>query len=59
MPIPGLSRVQRAVDCECGVAIEAANDDELLDELFQHIAAAHDGALRLDPLEMLIDAYEA
>lgn len=59
MPIPGLHRVQVALDCECGVTIEASDEDELLEELFGHIAAAHDAGLRLDPVAMLLDAYEA
>jgi hypothetical protein len=40
MPLPGLHRVQVAIDCECGVSVEACDDDELLDELLEHIAAA-------------------
>ncbi|CAN5604650.1 MAG: DUF1059 domain-containing protein [Chloroflexi bacterium] len=59
MAIPGMHRVQVAVDCECGTSVEACNDDELLDELLEHIAAAHEAGLRRDPAAMLTDAYEA
>lgn len=59
MAIPGMHRVQVAVDCECGTSVEACNDDELLDELLEHIAAAHEAGLRRDPVAMLTDAYEA
>ncbi len=59
MAIPGMHRVQVAVDCECGTSVEACNDDELLDELLEHIAAAHEAGLRRDPAAMLTAAYEA
>lgn len=59
MAIPGMHRVQVAVDCECGTSVEACNDDELLDELLEHIAAAHEAGMRRDPAAMLTDAYEA
>jgi len=51
--------VQVALDCECGTTVEACDDDELLDELLEHIAAAHDAALRREPAAMLTEAYQA
>ena len=59
MAIPGMHRVQVAVDCECGTAVEACDDEELLDELLEHIAAAHEVALRREPSGMMLDSYEA
>lgn len=59
MAIPGLHRVQVALDCECGTTVEACDDEELLDELLEHIAAAHEVALRREPAAMLAEAYEA
>jgi hypothetical protein len=59
MAIPGIHRVQVAVDCECGTTVEACDDDELLDELLEHIAAAHESGLRREPAGMLLEAYEA
>lgn len=59
MAIPGLNRVQVALDCECGTTLEACDDEELLDELLEHIAATHETALRRDPAAMLADAYDA
>jgi len=59
MAIPGMHRVQVALDCECGTTVEACNDEELLDELLEHIAAAHEAALRREPAAMLTEAYEA
>jgi len=59
MAIPGRHRVQVALDCECGTTVEACNDEELLDELLEHIAAAHEAALRREPAAMLTEAYEA
>jgi Protein of unknown function (DUF1059) len=58
MGISGTHRVQVAVDCECGTTVEACDDDELLDELLEHIAAAHEAALRREPAGMMLDAYE-
>jgi len=52
-------RVQMAVDCECGTTVEASDEDELFDELLEHIAAAHDTGLRREPAAMLSDAYDA
>lgn len=59
MGIPILHHVQVALDCECGTTVEACNDEELLDELLEHIAAAHEDGLRLEPAAMLTEAYEA
>lgn len=59
MAIPGMHRARVAVDCECGTSVEAYDDDQLLDELLEHIAAAHEAGLRRDPAAMLTDAYEA
>ena len=59
MTVPGMHRVQVAVDCECGTTVEACDDDELLDELLEHIAAAHEAGLRRDPAGMIVDAFEA
>lgn len=58
MSLPVPRRVQVALDCECGTSVEACDDEELLDELFEHIAAAHEDALRRDPAGMLIEAYD-
>ena len=59
MSVPGLHRIQVAVDCECGTSVEACNDEELLDELLEHIATAHESALQRGAGVMLKDAYEA
>ena len=47
------------MDCECGVSVEGCDDEELFDELLEHIAAAHEAGLRRDPADLLVDAYEA
>jgi predicted small metal-binding protein len=52
-------RVQVAVDCECGTTVEACNDDELLDELLEHIAAAHETSMAREPAALLTHSYEA
>ena len=59
MAIPGSHRVQVAVDCECGTTVEACDDEELLYELLEHIAAAHEAGLRREPAAMLMEAYDA
>lgn len=59
MPIPGLRRVQFALDCDCGFTVEGADGDELLAELRAHIATAHEDGFRRDLTEMLIAAYQA
>ena len=35
-----------AVDCDCGTTVEACDEEELFDELLEHIAAAHETAFR-------------
>jgi hypothetical protein len=52
-------RVQLAVDCECGTTAEACDDDELLDELLEHIAAVHEAGMAREPAALLTDSYEA
>jgi predicted small metal-binding protein len=59
MPVPILHRVQVALDCECGTTVEACDDEELLDELLEHIAAAHETDLRRDPAQLMTEAYDA
>jgi hypothetical protein len=59
MANPPSHRVQVALDCECGITVEACDDEELLDELLEHIAAAHEDGLRRAPAALLIEAYEA
>jgi hypothetical protein len=59
MPAPIIHRVQVALDCECGTTVEACDGEELLDELLEHIAAAHEAGLRREPAAMLADAFEA
>jgi predicted small metal-binding protein len=54
-----MHRVQVALDCECGTTVEACDDEELLDELLEHISAAHEAGLRREPAAMITDAYEA
>ena len=59
MPMPGAAhRVQVAVDCECGTTVEACDDDELLDELLEHIAAAHETGMAREPAALLTDSYD-
>ena len=55
MSIPGLHHVQVAVDCECGTSVEACDDEELLDELLEHIAAAHEADFQSGVVRMLSD----
>jgi predicted small metal-binding protein len=54
-----MHRVQVALDCECGTTVEACDDEELLDEFLEHIAAAHEAGLRREPAAMIAEAYEA
>ena len=35
-------RISVATDCECGTTVEAWDEEELLDELLEHIAAVHE-----------------
>lgn len=58
MSIPILHRARVALDCECGTTVEAYDDEELLDELLEHIALAHEDGLQLEPAAMLTEAYE-
>jgi len=58
MPLPGMHRVQVALDCECGTTVEACDHEELLDELLEHIAAAHETGASREPAALLADAYE-
>ena len=57
--MPPQHRVQVAVDCECGTTVEACDDDELLDELLEHIAVAHETAMAREPAALLTDSYGA
>ena len=57
--IPGVHRIQVALDCECGTTVEACDVEELLDELLEHIASAHETALLRPPAAMLAEAYDA
>lgn len=52
-------RIQVAVDCECGTTVEACDEEELFDELLEHIAAAHDTGFRHEPASLLTEAYDA
>ena len=56
-PVP--HHVQVALDCECSTTVEACDDEELFDELLEHIAAAHEAGLRRDPGAMLTERYGA
>lgn len=47
-----------ALDCECGTTVAADDDDELLDELLDHIAASHDAERRREPVAMIVETYE-
>lgn len=54
--IHGAHRIQMAVDCECGTTVEACDEDELFDELLEHIAVAHDTPTRREPAAMVAEA---
>ncbi len=56
MTIHGAHRIQMAVDCECGTTVEACDEDELFDELLEHIAVAHDTPMRREPAAMIAEA---
>ena len=58
MPLPVVHSVQVALDCECGTTVEACDDEELLDELLEHIAAAHDTPPSREPAAMLREVYD-
>ena len=51
-------RIQMAVDCECGATVEAYDEEELFDELLEHIAAAHETVMRREPEAMLSGACD-
>ncbi len=53
--IHGGHRVQMAVDCECGITVEACDEEELLDELLEHIASAHEAAFRSEPRPTMLE----
>lgn len=50
--------IQVALDCECGATVEACDEEELLDELLEHIAAAHEDGVRVEAAAMMAEAYE-
>ncbi len=52
----GAHRIQMAVDCECGTTVEGCDEEELFDELLEHIAVAHDTPLRREPAAMVAEA---
>ena len=58
MALPTRHQVQVALDCECGTTVEACDDEELFDELLEHIAAAHEVGIRREPASMLLEAYD-
>ena len=51
-------RIQMAVDCECGTTVEACDDEELFDELVEHIAAVHETGMQREPQALLSGAYD-
>ena len=57
MAIPVPHRVHVAVDCECGTTVEACDDEELLDELLEPIAVAHEAVIAREPAALLSDAH--
>lgn len=52
-------RVQVAVDCECGTTVGARDEEELFDELLEHIAAAHEALPHREPAAIISEAYDA
>ena len=58
MTIHGGHRIQVAVDCECGTTVEACDEEELFDELLEHIAAAHEASPRREPAALITEAYD-
>lgn len=52
-------RIQMAVDCECGTTVEACDEEELFDELLEHIAAAHEALPQREPAALITEAYDA
>lgn len=57
--IHGGHRIQMAVDCECGTTVEACDDEELFDELLEHIVVAHESGLAREPATMMSEAHGA
>ena len=57
--IHGSRRIQMAVDCECGTTVEACDEEELFDELLEHIAAAHEALPHREPAAIISEAYDA
>jgi predicted small metal-binding protein len=51
-----VNRYGMAIDCECGTSVEARDEDELLDELLDHIAAAHEDGIRTDSASLIVGA---
>jgi predicted small metal-binding protein len=52
----------RVIDCECGTTLKAANDDELADQVREHLESAHDDTGKSgDELRGFVEknAYEA
>lgn len=54
--IQSAHRIQMAVDCECGTTVEACDEEDLFDELLEHIAVAHDTPMRREPAAMIAEA---
>jgi predicted small metal-binding protein len=53
MTIDARHRIGMAIDCECGMSVEARDPDGLFDELLDHIAAAHEDGIRTDVAALL------
>jgi hypothetical protein len=52
----------RVIDCECGASVQAANDEDLVDQLLEHYAERHPGeGLDQEDARRLVDekAYTA
>lgn len=58
MGVPILHPVRVAIECECGATVDASDGDELLDELLEHIASAHEVPMRIELEVMLGRTYE-
>jgi predicted small metal-binding protein len=60
-PRGGYSTDMRVFDCDCGQTLQAANDDDLLKVVREHVDAAHEGRPDDDELRRKIEreAYEA
>ena len=54
--VHGAHRLHLAVDCECGTTVEGCDEEELFDELLEHISAVHESGLRREPAVMMGDA---